>query len=691
MSEVADRKVLDVSRKGKKENGDLVETQTAIACQFGEEHPELQHLVDEAQKRIEPYYSSVLNPDVSFIFQLLHGTFKTWITDEGYIRCITESLKTKDVGNAFRVAEILQNADTGMYSVCLEVYSPLDGVRRLDPVSMSISKRELEKLLCNNGCMVFDAKAVHKYYRFCVDNAMNKVKPKLAGIKGEDGKITGTIWNMVLGKIPIFSTYHSGRIGWDKDNNTEEMVFKGEHIYTSDKTYSEYSGKFLIGEHGDYYAYLDMVKEEVLGYIPLETALALGSSATLLKFMNEKLALNLANPIVHMYEDSTCGKTTCFELILSLGGKPVKCEDASAESLFATFNSTADSLIKVIGDNNGFPCGFDELSMSGMTDKDKERILYALTSGLDKKRLVCGGSGLQKGVSFTTTIITNGEQTIMPNNGVKQGFVLRVYEFPCVMWTKDAKNAERIQAICRNNYGFITPMLAKYLLSLSEKQLKRLGDKYNYWKEHFIDCAKSKRLLDQYTERLTGTLALFMISLECFGEVTGLKRQLHYSGVFMFLFDNIIREKAAEDRIGIRAYQFLLKMYNMHRDTLWHAINSGHVGGAINYWGAIIDKRKKDIEVEGCGKITSTRCIGLDDEQAKELFVKQGKFSDVKVIMKAFNKMGLLSTKDATREYSKSYVFGNIEIKNGYQIYIPEDVMQGFACDEDGDREIISV
>lgn len=667
---------------------EVIEKKEVCAMQYGIQYPELQHIVDEARRCVEKYNCDPLNTNLSFIYRVLNPLREMWVSDDGYIHCTIDKLKSQEIGQAFRIAEILQSADTGLYSVVLEIYNPYEGIKKLPIIPMSISVKDLEKVLCDNACIVLEPKKTHSYFRHILDYAMNKAEPKLISISGEGNLIKNTIWNVVLGNLPMRSIYHSERIGWDKDRNTQKLIFKGQHIYTENGEYSDYKGNFLIGKNGDYNTYLTMLKTEVVGNTPLEAALGFAASATLLKFMNEKFALHLDNPIVHLYNNSTSGKTTCFRLMTSFGGQPITSEDESVRgSLFSTFGGTTFSLLKSIGNNSGFPCGFDELSTSEMTDKEKERVLYIITGGLDKKRLLRDGSGLQKGVSFSTTILTNGEQTIMPNNGVKQGFIVRVFEFSCVSWTRDGEHAKRIESVCLKNNGFVTPMLAQYLLKLDEKQLKGLENKYYYWKRNCIRCAEKRLLNDQYTERLSKVFALFMISLECVGKVTGLK--LHFAEVFEFLFAYVIREKADNSCIGVRAYNYLLRRFNENRDAFWHNTTSGPVGEGKRYLGALIDKRAADIEANGYGKFKSTRCIGLDIGQAKEIFIKQGDFSDVKVIMNEFNKMGVLSVKDKARETAKDFIFGNEKVKNGYQIYIPEDAIYGYGTDVDGDREII--
>lgn len=668
------RKVQNMKKKGggKEQETAVIEISTMKPAvdrkqQFADlgylKYPELVSVVELIKARI---------PDEPFQHELtaLKPVNRFWVNDKGYVHYMTARYKHFDVGAAFRVVEIIKNADTGDYFAVLEIYDSMSGRLRNIKISTSISANDFRRLMCNTGNIVQDATLEHKFLMQKIDNAIKNVSPKPIRVYDVDGKVSAVMWDVMVGEKPIMRIEHSKMIGWDTDADTGRLVFKGSAIYTGEDTFSYYTGQFKIGENGEWDTYFQMIANEVLGNIPLEAALAFGASATVKEFLNKIFFVNLQNPIVHMFSDSTDGKSTTAMLIVSLGGQPIK-GTGQESSLFPTLNGTSGSLIKIIGNNQGYPVCFDELGMSEMSEKEMQRVLFALTGGDDKKRLLRDGSGIQEGISFSTTIVTNGEQSLIPNNSVRQGIITRVFEFPCVTWTDSAKQAKIIQRVTSQNYGFITPMLAQYLLRMNEEQRVDFKNKYDGWVEKTVEQAEKQQLFDKYTERLAETLALFMVSLEFLGEIINVP--FHLDKVFDFLFRYIIIEKAENSRIGDRAYEYLLDTYNKNPDAFWNRMYSAR-GGGKQYVGVLIDnKHEKECQTQKTGEFKTRRCIGLTKEQAENLFVETGKFSDVKVIMKAFNKMGVLSCKNEGYETAPPFLFNKYRITNGYQVYIPED------------------
>lgn len=345
------------------------------------QYPELESVVNNIKSTVPDCFKSLNWASM--------GRF--WCNDEGYITYTTKRYLMKTIGASFRVVEIIRDADSGEYYAVLEIYDQHVGLRNLK-ISTAITANEFAKLMNANGNIVHEPKEEHKFLMKRLDDAIRGIDPKPIKVFSDDGKVSATMWDIVIGEKPLFYNIHSRSIGWDTDSTSGELVFKGKKIYRATDEFSQYVGNFKVEEGGDYEVYLDMLQKEVLGNMYLEAALAFGASAVLKGYMTAIFGMSMNNPIVHMYSDSTNGKTTAGMLIVSMGGKPEKGR-ASECSLYCTFEGTAGSLIKSIGNNSGYPVCIDELSTSSMSDKERERILYTLTGGDEKKRLKRDGRG----------------------------------------------------------------------------------------------------------------------------------------------------------------------------------------------------------------------------------------------------------------------------------------------------------
>jgi len=83
---------------------------------------------------------------------------------------------------------------------------------------------------------------------------------------------------------------------------------------------STYAGQFKIEPQGSYEKWEKLVIDITPGVIPLQLALCIGFSANLIGFIGSELSLDTL--IVHLYNDSSKGKTTTLMLILSPFGCP---------------------------------------------------------------------------------------------------------------------------------------------------------------------------------------------------------------------------------------------------------------------------------------------------------------------------------------------------------------------------------
>ncbi|MBO5238045.1 MAG: DUF927 domain-containing protein [Lachnospiraceae bacterium] len=438
--------------------------------------------------------------------------------------------------------------------------------------------------------------------------------------------------------------------------NENGLQFRGKNIQEEGREpYSNYVGKLGIGICGNYEVYREMLEHEVLGNIPLESVMAMAASATVLSYANVKWSRKIYNPIFHVYGNSSSGKTTAVQLAVSLGGMPMLSND---QSLFMTFHSTSDAIMKKIGNNNGFPIAIDEISMLG--NKDITALIYALAEGIEKERLVRAGNKLQDKSEFSTTVFTNGESSIFSRCRQNDGLRYRVFEFDNITWTQSAENANKIKAVVSENYGHVIPMVATELLEN--------GD---YWEkvfENWVTKASTDERIDKKCkvkiERIAPILGLCMVSAEILTKV--LKMKFNIIDIYNFLFKYLIQHVCEMANIGARAYRALFDFYVNNKDSFsvsscrdpFRYIGKGDYGMVFE-----ISKPKfiNDVKYD--------RCLIFTQERFRTLVEGFG-FEDVDVVLHQLKDDGLLMTKDKSRAYAKMII--NDEECKVNRVLIPE-------------------
>ena len=457
--------------------------------------------------------------------------------------------------------------------------------------------------------------------------------------------------------LEILKRYCS--LGWK--NWKEGFVFLGATKYTeggAQDSKSEYAGEYSVAPTGSFEIYKKMLAQEVIGNIPLEGILAIGASATVLEFANLKWDANLLNPLVHIYNDTTSGKSTAGFLMVSMGSSPVKKAD---NTLFMDFNATNNALMQMIGENTGFPLGIDEFSMN--REKDITETIYALADGKEKRRYRKGGHNSSNSSAFSTTILMNGEDSILSHCDAKGGLRVRLFEIGGVIWTSSASSANHIVEVCGKNYGFVTPLIAQKLLRETDCFWKLRLDR---WKNLILKKARREGFYVEVTERISKTVALFMVSAELFCQV--LDMQLSIKKVFEFFYTHIIEAAAGEVNIGIRAYNYLRTYFAQNKSAFtvdaWN-LNFTSIS-PLNVEG-VVYTAKSPKTLNG---IVYNRLICFTIDKTKEILEKGG-FHSVDVCMKSIRDKELLMTKDKKR------LTGDFRMNNekvtGYKIWIPEE------------------
>ncbi|MBO5238957.1 MAG: DUF927 domain-containing protein [Lachnospiraceae bacterium] len=556
----------------------------------------------------------------------------------------------KPVSTDFEVIGFVGNTGTGAgdgFEVIIELYNAFLGKYVRVQIPRNISAKKLEQVFYNNGAFVSDAKELRKALRIKDTAAMKLLQAKTYYNITKPEKLPDRVKDAIDGVGLPEVKYTHNCIGW-KETDDGELSFLASKSINTEGVDSEYRGDFQIQPKGSWELYLEMVAKYVCNNVHLLMMMAIGVSATVLGYVNRMFGLNILNPVVHLFGNSTTGKTTAAQLVASLGGLPETGRNAST---FLTFNGTMNALIKKLNRNSGYPICVDEFSMN--TTRDISPMLYALADGIEKERLSRDGSQLQVRSEFETVIVTNGEGSILSCANGNEGLRTRIIELAMIQWTEDATSADAIKSVVSQNYGFVTPLVAKYLLGLNNKASRKLEKKFNRWYKCFVAKAHKEHTSINITDRVSKILALFMISLEILLEVLKANNRnvlISFDGAiltkgFIFFYEQVLVPLAEEASIGLRAYKCLSDYFVANKKKFWH--DGMDMNGT--YEGTVLDN-KTTVTINGN---TYDRSVCFPVSKAEELLVKSGKFSDIKVCMREIQKLGLLMTHDSKRLEAK--------------------------------------
>ena len=314
---------------------------------------------------------------------------------------------------------------------------------------------------------------------------------------------------------------------------------------------SKYDGTLDIKPKGKIDNYCEFLKTEVLCYTPAQAALIMGLSAVICSLLQTKL--DIGNPIIHLYGDSSIGKTTAAQLAVSAAGNPT----VKGDSLMKTWSGTLNAIITRLAGWNGVPVAFDEISKC--YEQDLSGVVYALSDGRDKDRLT--KEGTLKGVEpFSVVIISTGESSLFQKCRENTGLKVRMIEFN-TPFTMDAEHSERIKEGCKNYHGKLAPMLASYIIKKSS--VSQLADNFEDWKDKFKTYLESKTSsVDSFQNRISNYYALFILTAELANRI--LKKydvKFDIEALMNFFADNEIKNNSNRDIADI-AYEKVIEYIN---------------------------------------------------------------------------------------------------------------------------------
>lgn len=416
--------------------------------------------------------------------------------------------------------------------------------------------------------------------------------------------------------------YRHEKLGWDhpSDEQTRHIFF--HHKLLGEGVPSNHTDATALAPAGTLSAWVNMVKEEVLGQTAMELILAAGFSAMFvprLQSVSGHKAL-----FIHMVGNSSVGKTTAEMLALSAFAHP------ECERLFKHWINTKNALIGSLDGNFGFPMVIDESEESNLSDFSDT--IYNISQGKGKERAKPDG-GIRRAGRWSCTLISSGESKLPRNNNV--GLSLRLIEICDATFTRSAESSDKIKRVFHENYGHPSIKMAEYLLALPDEAL--FAD-YDACKQQVLEKIPS----NHYAARAVNALAIIVLAAHYANHILGL-------GLNIEAIEQMLARLDSQQKrdIGMEALEMLYQYTITHNNQFQDAKNSNNnplfSTNAIGTYKSIGD----DVEI-----------AVLKSELPKIL--SQANFSSTEVILSSWKQSGIL---DCERDrYTRTRKINNLKV-----------------------------
>lgn len=496
--------------------------------------------------------------------------------------------KTKESSNHFNgevnLLKKCVDIDTGICSLLLQIW--LSSEKHTEKLLMRSDVYKATDLLYNCGAVIGDTKIFTAY----ISNAEKQLD---------------------------ISYTHNG-IGWSEYEGNR--LFKYSNAFPLN---SEYVGTLDIKQEGSFEGWKDTVEKYAMSQTALQLGIVLGLSAVTTGFLKDELDGTL---LVHLYGASSKGKTTFAMLAVSTAGNP---SQNSKNTLMCDWSDTPNYKISVLANNNGFPIVFDELSKTNQ--KNLSDFCYNVANGRDKGRL--NSNAERKDVfTWSTTVISTGESSILAQCNNNSGLLVRVLEIALDSITESAHTAEKLKSGIIKNYGFANVMVAQYLFQ-NETLIK---DKFFEWRKKIERDIEIKSSL---VKRLSKKLAVIMLTAEISRTVLGLDFDIE--GIEKIIIDSVNKQNERNPfDMGENLIQFLLEDIVIHPENYQeYSLDDYTKSYAHNITAVIKAIHKKRI---GETNVAQTEVIYIP-RKFEELLLKGG-FTDINLCLNELKKRNYLVT-----------------------------------------------
>ena len=146
-------------------------------------------------------------------------------------------------------------------------------------------------------------------------------------------------------------------------------------------------------------------------------------------------------------------------------------------------------------------------------------MIYKISNGVDKGRLNKNSEQMKR-EPWLTTIMSNGEKSLVGSANKNAGIHVRVLEIENVIWTKSLENSEKINSIILENYGHLGFEFAEYVVNLGKDKIKK--EYYNTISELKV-VFDEKGITDSFTDRRINKLGVIVLTMKLFENMQNIK------------------------------------------------------------------------------------------------------------------------------------------------------------------------
>ena len=563
-----------------------------------------------------------------------YKNLKTELFEEKINEDITERELRQNQEVLVNNEEIITQESTNKDNIIMEKKEELNGLEKVDDeISICYESGKLfyngdktSNLLkvgvpeinidTNNVMLPITTKYLNRDIKILIprDKAMSKreiIKLSLQGadVTEENAKYHIRSIEYQERKIGRVNNTHS-ELGFAKYK--EKEIFK---LYKAINEDSSYVGALDLKPKGNLGNYLDDLREHVVPYKNISLAFALGVSSSIVAKLNMHYK-DINTLLVHLFAESTKGKSTAAMLAISVWGNP----NLSGGGLYNTWNSTENALSTSLAGNYGIAYALDELSMSKI--EDTTSLIYNLVGGKDKARLT-KDIELRAAATWTTSIISTGEVSLLSKAKNNTGLDIRVLELGGIVWTEDANHSDQVKALVNRNYGVFGADFVKRLIEFPADRLKEIFEEE---REIFIQKVKEKNIQDDMLSRTSCKYAIVTLTIRLINsryKDRGII--LDIEGIRELLVDTEIN---SINRRGIKrkAEDWLIQYIESNASKF----KSGkETNTNVDYWGTRKELPNGELEV------------AILTNKFEEI-MRKGKFEDTKVVLEQLKKEGKL-------------------------------------------------
>ena len=563
-----------------------------------------------------------------------YKNLKTELFEEKINEDITERELRQNQEVLVNNEEIIPQESTNKDNIIMEKKEELNGLEKVDDeISICYESGKLfyngdktSNLLkvgvpeinidTNNVMLPITTKYLNRDIKILIprDKAMSKreiIKLSLQGadVTEENAKYHIRSIEYQERKIGRVNNTHS-ELGFAKYK--EKEIFK---LYKAINEDSSYVGALDLKPKGNLGNYLDDLREHVVPYKNISLAFALGVSSSIVAKLNMHYK-DINTLLVHLFAESTKGKSTAAMLAISVWGNP----NLSGGGLYNTWNSTENALSTSLAGNYGIAYALDELSMSKI--EDTTSLIYNLVGGKDKARLT-KDIELRAAATWTTSIISTGEVSLLSKAKNNTGLDIRVLELGGIVWTEDANHSDQVKALVNRNYGVFGADFVKRLIEFPADRLKEIFEEE---REIFIQKVKEKNIQDDMLSRTSCKYAIVTLTIRLINsrykdrgiilDIEGI-RELLVDTEINSINRRVIKRKA-EDWL-IQYIESNASKFKSGKET-----NTN-----VDYWGTRKELPNGELEV------------AILTNKFEEI-MRKGKFEDTKVVLEQLKKEGKL-------------------------------------------------